>query len=87
MLKLRQDLPENFRVTKQIPGLGMVMFNTEKVHPNDYQKWFDLGFQDLFELIIEEVIEEVIEKVEEVIEKKRRRRKNEDQERTDSETV
>lgn len=76
-LKLREDLPENFRITKQIPGMGMVMFNTEKVQPEDYPKWKKLGFGDLFiehvvEPIVEKVIENVIEEVKEVVKKKRK---------------
>jgi hypothetical protein len=91
MLKLRQDLPENFRITKQIPGVGQVMFNSEKVQPHEYEKWHKLGFADLFEEYVVEplanvLVEKVVDEVKEVI-KKRRRRKNEDQTGADKKTV
>lgn len=75
-LKLREDLPENFRISKQIPGMGMVMFNSEKVEPQDYHKWAKMGFADLFiehvvEPIIEAVIEKVVDEVKDVIKRRR----------------
>ena len=74
--KLREDLPESFTITKQLPGVGMMMFNSEKVQPEDYHKWHKMGFADLFvehvvEPIVESVIENVIEEVKEVIKRKR----------------
>jgi len=76
-LKLREDLPENFRITKQIPGMGMVMFNSEKVQPEDFPKWKKLGFADLFvEHVVEPIVEAVVENVvEAVVEKIKRKRK------------
>lgn len=73
-LKLREDLPENFRMTKQIPGMGMVLFDSEKVQPQDYSKWKKMGFGDLFvehvvEPVINAVVENVIEEAKEVIQK------------------
>ncbi len=63
-LKLREDLPENFTITKQVPGVGMMMFNTEKVQPQDYHKWSKMGFADLFvEHIVEPVIEAIVDNV------------------------
>jgi hypothetical protein len=63
-LKLREDLPENFTITKQVPGVGMMMFNTEKVQPQDYHKWHKMGFADLFiEYVAEPVIEAIVDNV------------------------
>ena len=75
--KLREDLPETFTITKQLPGVGMMMFNSEKVQPEDYHKWHKKGFADLFvehvvEPIVEAVIENVIEEVKEVIQRRKR---------------
>ena len=80
MLKLREDLPENFRITKQIPGMGMVMFDTDKIQPQDYHKWKKLGFGDLFiehvvEPVINAVVETVIEEAKEVIQKAVKRKR------------
>lgn len=73
-LKLREDLPESFRMTKQIPGMGMVMFDSEKVQPQDYHKWKKMGFGDLFmehvvEPVINAVVDHVIEEAKEAIQK------------------
>lgn len=75
--KLREDLPEISTITKQLPGVGMMMFNSEKVQPEDYHKWHKMGFSDLFvehvvEPIVEAVIENVIEEVKEVIQRRKR---------------
>jgi hypothetical protein len=74
--KLREDLPESFTVTKQLPGVGMMMFNSEKVQPEDYHKWSKMGFADLFveyvvEPIANQLVEKVVEEVKEVIQRKR----------------
>ncbi len=75
-LKLREDLPENFRITKQIPGVGQVMFNSEKVKPEEFEKWHKLGFADLFvEHVVEPLanvlVDKVVDEVKEVIKKRR----------------
>jgi len=69
-LKLKSDLPENFRVTKQIPGVGMVMFSSEKVKPEDYHKWHKMGFSDLFEEV-EPVVEKSVEGAKELVNKRK----------------
>ncbi len=79
-LKLREDLPESFRMTKQIPGMGMVMFDSDKVQPEDYHKWKKMGFADLFvehvvEPIVEAIVENVIEEVKEVIAERRAKKR------------
>lgn len=79
-LKLRNDLPESFRMTKQIPGMGMVMFDSDKVQPEDYSKWKKMGFGDLFvehvvEPIVEAIVENVIEEVKEVIAERRAKKR------------
>lgn len=65
-LKLKSNLPENFRVTKQIVGVGMFQFDSSKVDKVDYPKWSRLGFGDLFEEEVE-VIEEAPKEVKEVV--------------------
>lgn len=62
-------------VSKQVPGLGQVIFDPTKVEPHKFENYVRLGFEYLFEMVIEEVIEWVGEKVEDWIEIKQEKKK------------
>lgn len=79
-LKLKEHLPESFTITKQVPGVGMMMFNSEKVQPQDYPKYAKMGFADLFveyvvEPVIEAIVDNVIDEVKEVIAERRAKKR------------
>jgi hypothetical protein len=74
-LELRSDLPETFKMTKQVHGVGMIQFDSSKVKVEDYPKWAKLGFADLFKSVVETVIETIIDKIEEKLEDGAEKRK------------
>ena len=67
--KLKEEF-EGVIVSRQVPGLGNVIFDPTKVEPHKFQNYVRLGFEYMFELVIEEVIEWVGEKIEDWIEDK-----------------
>lgn len=67
--KLKEEF-EGVIVSRQVPGLGNVVFDPTKVEPHKFENYVRLGFEYMFELVIEEVIEWVGEKIESWIEDK-----------------
>ena len=59
-LELKPEFQTNFTLTRNIPGLGMIKFDSKVVDPADYQKWSDLGFEELFREAITKIVTEII---------------------------
>lgn len=73
--KLKDEF-EGVIVSRQVPGLGNVVFDPTKVEPHKFENYVRLGFEYMFELVIEEVIEWVGEKIESWIEDKEDKKVN-----------
>lgn len=68
---------EGITISRNVMGLGNVIFDANNVEPEKYHNYVKMGFEFLFELVIDEVIEWVGEKVEDWIEiKQEERQKN-----------
>ena len=56
--KLKEEYNlEGLKVTKQVLGIGNITFELSKVNSEDYYKWINLGFEELFEEIVIEQTE------------------------------
>ena len=75
--KLKEEY-EGVIVSRNVPGLGNVIFDPTKVEPRKFENYVKLGFEYLFELVIEETIEWVGEKIEDWIEIKQEKKKIKD---------
>lgn len=79
-MKIKEEfLLDNLSITKNLPTIGRVTCKPALIHSDDYSKWADLGFKDIFEEVIEEVIETVFEaivdKIEDIVDNVRDKKK------------
>jgi hypothetical protein len=59
-LELKPEFQTNFTLTKVLPGIGMIKFDSKVVDPADYPKWSALGFDDLFQEVVTKIVKELI---------------------------